>query len=74
MLGQSGDTANLLRETGGAELVSIEDVSAIEERLRVFIEALRTDRAPQAKPGSIAKCSRREGAALLAGLLDEVAK
>ena len=74
LVGERGDTANLLRGTGGAELVPLEDVSAIEEGLRTFIEALQQDRAPQARPGAIGKFSRREGAAVLAGLLDEVAK
>lgn len=74
LVGGHGDTANLLRETGGAEMVQLEDVSAIEKRLPAFIEALQANRAPQVNPKAIAKCSRREGAALLAALLDQLAK
>lgn len=70
LVGEHGDTATLLRESGGAQLAPIDDVDMIETRLLGFIKALLTDNSPRARPEVIARHSRREGAALLAGLLD----
>lgn len=72
LVGQRGDTATLLRETGGAELVPLDDVSAIEAHLSGFIGRLRAGQAPRVSPEVAAKYSRREGAASLAGLFDQV--
>lgn len=73
LVGERGDTANLLRNTGGAKLVSLDDPDAIEAGLREFIMALRAGNAPKVSSGAIARYSRKEGTAVLARLLDEVA-
>lgn len=72
LVGPRGDTATLLRETGGAELVALDDVSAIEAHLLEFIERLRAGQAPCVRPEVAARYSRREGAASLAGLFDQL--
>jgi len=71
LVGDRGDTAAILRDTGGAEMVAEDDVAAIEGRLREFIAALRGGRAPCVRPGAAERFSRREGAKLLGGLLDK---
>jgi hypothetical protein len=73
LVGDQGDTAALLREVSGAEMVPIDEVSTIERRLAEFITILRKGQAPQADAAKIRKYSRRHGAELLAGVLDEVA-
>ena len=70
LVGEHGDTAALLREAGGAQLAPIDDVDAIEKHLLGFINALLAGGAPRARPERVVRYSRREGAALLAGLLD----
>lgn len=72
LVGEKGDTANLLRTTGGAQLVPLDDVSAIERGLHEFIRALRDQRAPVANERIVKSYSRQQGAVLLAGLLDEI--
>lgn len=72
LVGEHGDTASVLRESGGAELVGLDDVDAITTRLRAFIEALRASTAPRVRPEVAARYSRRAGATALAGLLDRV--
>jgi hypothetical protein len=72
-VGDQGDTAALLREVSGAEMVPIDEVSTIERRLAEFITILRKGQAPQADAEKIRKYSRRHGAELLAGVLDEAA-
>lgn len=72
LVGAQGDTATTLRETGGAEIVPLDDVDAIAARLPYFLHALRTGSAPTAHAGSAARYSRREGAALLGGMLDSI--
>lgn len=71
LVGDQGDTAAILRDVGGAEMVPEDDVALIEARLREFITALRADQALRARPGAVERFSRREGTALLAGLLDQ---
>jgi hypothetical protein len=71
LVGDQGDTAAILRDVGGAEMVPEDDVASIEVRLREFITALRADQALRARPGAVERFSRREGTALLAGLLDQ---
>jgi len=73
LVGQCGDTAALLRESGGAELVPPDDIAQIEQRLATFIENVRSGCASTAKPDDVVRYSRRSGASLLASLLDEVA-
>lgn len=72
LVGPRGDTATLLRETGGAQLVPLDDVDAIEARLLEFTQRLQAGQAPCVRPEVIARYSRREGAASLAGLFDQV--
>ncbi|TAM61119.1 MAG: hypothetical protein EPN49_07700 [Rhodanobacter sp.] len=73
LVGEHGDTAAVLRNAGGAELVQLDDIAAIQTKLLAFIKALHLGQAPQAQPDAIARYSRREGAAVLARLLDQVA-
>lgn len=73
LVGDCGDTAALLRETAGAELVPIDDAQAIERRLAGFIASLRNGLAPQADAKVIRRYSRRHGAELLGAILDEIA-
>ncbi len=72
LVGERGDTAALLRHSGGAELVALKDVEAITTRLSGFITALRAGSAPHARPEAVARYSREAGAASLAKLLDRV--
>lgn len=69
---EGGDTAALLRDTGGAALVPLEDVAAIEKGLSEFIQALREQRAPVASAAVVQGYSRCQGAASLARMLDDV--
>jgi hypothetical protein len=73
LVGEQGETAALLRETGGSEQVALDDVDAIETRLAGFLVALRAGRAPRIRPEVAASYSRRAGTASLAGLLDDIA-
>lgn len=72
LVGEDGDTAALLRKTGGAEQVALDDIHAIEARLEAFILALRAGSAARVSPDVAATYSRRAGAASLARLLDGV--
>jgi hypothetical protein len=72
LLGERGDTAAVLREAGGANVVPIEDVSSIERGLAQFVTSLVNGNAIQERRCDIAKWSRRQGAAELAQLLDQM--
>ncbi len=72
LLGEHGDTAKTLRDTGGAELVPLDDVDAIETRLAAFITDVREGRAATVCPDVAQRYSRREGAGSLSRLLREV--
>ncbi|AGG90142.1 hypothetical protein R2APBS1_3070 [Rhodanobacter denitrificans] len=72
LVGPNGDTAALLRESGGAEFVAADDVDAIATGLRRFLYALTKGTAPSQRPAVVAQYSRRAGAAQLASLLDQV--
>jgi len=72
LVGKQGDTAALLRKTGGAAQVALHDTDAIEVRLSGFIAALRGGGAPRVSPEVAATYSRRAGAASLARLLNDV--
>lgn len=74
MVGENGDTAALLRETGGAELAPLDDISLIETRFREFIQALREGRSPKVDEAVVRGYSRRRGAVSLAGLLDGIVR
>ena len=73
LVGERGDTVAVLRDTGGAEIVPIDDVQLIEKRLVEFILALREGRAPKADEKAVQQYSRRHGAKKLAELLGRVA-
>lgn len=72
LLGKGGDTEALLHETGGAKQVALDDVPGIERGLLEFMHSLRDRRAPMANNAVVQGYSRRQGAAVLAGLLDKV--
>ena len=73
LVGKGGDTEALLRESGGAKLVALDDVPGIEKGLLEFICALRDQCAPVPNENFVRACSRQQGAAMLGRLLDEVA-
>lgn len=73
LVGEHGDTAALLGESGGAYLAPLDEVDAIEVRLLEFVRALREGSAPQAREEFVARYSRLEGANQLAHLLNDVA-
>jgi len=73
LVGKGGDTDALLREAGGAKLVALDDIPGIERGMLEFIRTLRNQCAPVANENVVKAYSRAQGAANLAGLLDEVA-
>lgn len=73
LVGKGGDTEALLRESGGGNLVAPDDIAEIEKGLLEFVWALRHQRAPVASENLVRAYSRRQGAAKLAVLLDEIA-
>lgn len=72
LVGEHGDTAALLRDSGGADLVALDDADAITAHLSAFISALREGNAPRVDPATVTRYSRQAGTASLASLLDEV--
>lgn len=72
LVGEQGDTAEVLSRTGGAELAPLDDPDAIELRLREFIRALREGGVPRARATEVARYSRQAGTVLLADLLNQV--
>lgn len=72
LVGEDGDTAALLRATGGAEIVPLDDSAAIETELRKFIKAVREGSASIANAAVAQTYSRHQGAVSLATLLDEI--
>lgn len=68
----SGNTADTLRLSGGAEIVPIGDTIAIAGQLAAFIQGIRNDHAPIARPNIVAGFARSAGAKSLATLLDRV--
>jgi len=72
LVGPEGDTAALLRETGAARMVPIDDVPAIEQGVADFIHALRAGWAPTATESVVRRYSRYQGTVALAELLDRV--
>lgn len=71
LVGAEGDTASVLRDTGGAMVAPPECADTIEARLAAFIAALRDGRAPVAGSTVVAGYSRKEGAGSLARLLEK---
>ena len=72
LVGEDGDTAALLRTTGGAKIVPLDDSTAIENALCKFLEAVRERHAPIVDAAVARTYSRHQGAASLATLLDEI--
>jgi len=72
LVSEDGDTAALLRATGGAEIVPLDDSAAIETELRKFIEAIREGSAPIASAAVAQTYSRYQGTVSLATLLDGI--
>lgn len=70
LVGTQGDTAALLRDSGGAMLAPIGDVGAIQSQLMALLDALRTGHAPRPRPERVREHSRESGTAALARLLD----
>jgi glycosyltransferase involved in cell wall biosynthesis len=68
----AGDTAALLRQTGGATIVDLADWQAIYRVLPEFLRAIDTQSHQQPKRSVVEGYSRREQAKELARLLDEV--
>jgi len=73
LVGKGGDTESLLRESGGAKLVALDDIPGIEKGLLEFVHALREQRASVASKSVVRSYSRRQGTTVLAGLLDGIA-
>lgn len=73
LVGKGGDTESLLRESGGAKLVALDDIPGIEQGLLEFVHALREQRASVASKSVVRSYSRRQGTMMLAGLLDGIA-
>jgi len=67
-----GDTASLLRQTGGATIVDSADWQAIYRALPEFLKAAETDAHPQPDRSLVERYSRKTQAKALAHLLDEV--
>ncbi|NII11159.1 glycosyltransferase family 4 protein [Oleiagrimonas sp. C23AA] len=74
LVGAGGDTACLLRQSGGAVLVPADDVDAIAVGLQDFLRALQQGTTSSPNQDAVAGYSRRAGAAKLASLLDEVSR
>ena len=72
LIGEHGDTAAVLRDTGGAVIVPLDNASVIEAQLEVFIRALLEGNGPKANAKIVQKYSRKEGAVSFAGLLGKV--
>lgn len=72
LVGEHGDTAAVLRETGVANCVPLDRVSAIESRFIEFLRDLRKGDTQKVEPQAVEKYSRRESAAALARLLERI--
>lgn len=66
----TGDTAALLRETGGATIVNLESEDEIYEGLSTFVDALRVGTHPVPDPAKIQRYTREAQAGQLAKVLD----
>ena len=72
LVGERGDTAAALRESGGSVVVPLEDVAGIETHLLKFMRDLRAGHSAKAKSAFVAQYSRQAGASSLADLLDQL--
>ncbi|MGH7392469.1 MAG: glycosyltransferase [Candidatus Rokuibacteriota bacterium] len=69
---EAGDTADLLRRTGGATIVSADDPVAIRSRLLNFLAAVRLGSHPPGDPDTVTQFMRRRQTAVLARCLADV--
>lgn len=73
LVGRGGDTeALLLRDTGCASVVGLDDVPGIETGLMEFIRAVGVRQAPVPADSVVQRYSRYQGTVTLAGLLDKI--
>jgi glycosyltransferase involved in cell wall biosynthesis len=70
----TGDTAALLRQTGGATIADSADWQAIYRELPGFLKATETHTHPRPDPNTIEQYSRKAQAQKLASLLNEVVR
>jgi glycosyltransferase involved in cell wall biosynthesis len=68
----TGDTAALLRQTGGATIVDSADWQAIYRELPEFLKAAEAHTHPRPDPGLIERYSRKAQAQKLANLLNQL--
>jgi hypothetical protein len=73
LVDDAGDTAEVLRNVGGARIMPMDDADAIAAQLPGFIQALRGGLQPRPRAGVVASYARSEGAATLAAMLDQLA-
>lgn len=73
LVDESGDTAEVLRRTGGAQVVPMDDADAIAAQLPEFVRGVRDRCIPKARTELVAGYARSEGAATLAAMLDNIA-
>jgi glycosyltransferase involved in cell wall biosynthesis len=67
-----GDTAALLRDVGGATIITIYDADAIYESLLVFLDSVRRGDHSLPDPEKTSRFARRNQAQLLGRLLNEL--
>lgn len=72
LVDERGDTADLLRRTGGAIVTPLDNVDCIHHRLAQFLRLLRTSNSPKPSAKVVEGLSRAEGARQLVSLLDSV--
>ena len=72
LVDDDGDTAEVLRRTGGAKVVSMDDVDAIAVQLPKFIQGVRDRCISRARAEVVGSYARSEGAAILAAMLDQI--
>lgn len=69
---ESGDTAGLLRETGGATIVDLLDEQAIFSALSQFLRVVRDRQHPLPSTGTVQRYDRQRQAAEMAGHLERL--
>jgi hypothetical protein len=74
LLGRDGDTARLLRETGGATIFELSDEEEIYKGLLAFLDALRSGQHPLPDAARVLRYSRKNLAADFAQVLEAAAE
>ncbi len=72
LISPTGDTATLLRATGGATLANIADQNGICQALPLFIETVRTATHPRGDPRALARYERSALTVELARQMNEI--